>query len=165
MPYKPANFCWGRPIGERLYTHSDFCVFCRKTCKQATHDAQSWRLTCIHAIISRSPWGYGWVAPDKRHCKQWTSSLFCGFLPNHFIQDLCLWRTSQEFVKIFLWNAVCSTGHRSIIDCCFRACQRSSLCGRKTTAIKKTSHLILEMSMNEAFIWLSGLHFIDKKIY
>ena len=59
-----------------LYTHSDFCVFCRKTCKHATRGVPSWRLTCIHAIVSRSPWGHGWVAPDKQHCKQWTSSLF-----------------------------------------------------------------------------------------
>ena len=29
---------------------------------------------------------------------------------------------------------------------------------------KKTSHLILEMSMNEAFIWLSGHRFIDREI-
>ena len=63
------------------------------------HGVPAWRLTCIHVIISRSPWGHGWVAPNKRHCKQWSSSLFCGFLPNPFIQDLCLWRTSQEFLK------------------------------------------------------------------
>ena len=28
---------------------------------------------------------------------------FCWFLPNPFIQDLCLWRTSQEFVKTDLY--------------------------------------------------------------
>ena len=28
---------------------------------------------------------------------------------------------------------------------------------------KKTSHLIIEMSMNEAFIWLSGHRFIDRE--
>ena len=28
---------------------------------------------------------------------------FCGFLSNPFIQDLCLWRTSQEFVKTDLY--------------------------------------------------------------
>ena len=81
-------------------------------------------LTCIHAIISLSPWGHGSEAPDKKHCKQWTSSLFCGFLPNPFIQDLFLWRTSQEFVKtdwyplslISLQYAVCLTGRWSIIE-------------------------------------------------
>ena len=30
---------------------------------------------------------------------------------------------------------------------------------------KKTSHLILEMSMDEAFIWLSGHRFIDREIF
>ena len=29
----------------------------------------------------------------------------------------------------------------------------------------KTSHLILEMSMNEAFIWLSGHRIIDREIF
>ena len=36
---------------------------------------------------------------------------------------------------------------------------------KKDDRIKKTSHLILEKSMNEAFIWLSGLRFIDKQNY
>ena len=53
---------------------------------------------------------------------------------NPFIQDLCLWRTSQEFVKtdlyplslISLRNAVCLTWHWSIIGRCFGACQRSN---------------------------------------
>ena len=87
------------------------------------------RMTCIHASVSRSPRGHSSVAPDKRHCCQWMSSLFCGFLPNHFIHDLFLWRTSQEFEKTDLYPlsfmslryAVCS-----IIGRCFRACQRSS---------------------------------------
>ena len=64
MPYKPTNFWWdGRSVSW-------------KTCKHTTRGVPSWRLTCIHAIVSRSHWGHGWVAPDKRHCKQWTSSLF-----------------------------------------------------------------------------------------
>ena len=36
---------------------------------------------------------------------------------------------------------------------------------KKDDRNEKTSHLILEMSMNEAFIWLSGLRFIDQKKY
>ena len=59
MSYKPTNFCWDGPIGERLYTHSDFVVFCRKTCKHAARGVPLWRLTCIHAIVSQSPWGHG----------------------------------------------------------------------------------------------------------
>ena len=35
---------------------------------------------------------------------------------------------------------------------------------RKDDRNKKTSHLILKISMNEAFIWFSGLRFFDKKI-
>ena len=54
------------PIGDRLYTHTfRFVCFCRKTYKHATHGVPSWQLTCIHAIVSRSPWGYGWVARAK----------------------------------------------------------------------------------------------------
>ena len=30
---------------------------------------------------------------------------------------------------------------------------------------KKSSHLILEMSMNEVFIWLSGHRIIDREIF
>ena len=30
--------------------------------------------TCIHAIVSRNPWGHGWVAPDKRQRQRWTKS-------------------------------------------------------------------------------------------
>ena len=40
------------------------------------------------------------LAPNKRHCQLVND---CGFLPNPFIQDLFLWRTSQEFVKTDLY--------------------------------------------------------------
>ena len=36
---------------------------------------------------------------------------------------------------------------------------------KKDDRNKNTSHLILEMSMNEAFIWLSGHRFIDREIF
>ena len=36
---------------------------------------------------------------------------------------------------------------------------------KKDNHNKKTSHLILEMSMNEAFIWLSGHRIIDREIF
>ena len=75
-PYKHAVFL-ERPIGERLNAHSDFCVFWREALStrhvchaMPCHAMPSWRLTCIHAIPSRSPWVHGSVAPDKRHCKQ-----------------------------------------------------------------------------------------------
>ena len=127
-------------------------------------------MTCIHASVSRSPRGHGLVASDKRHCRQWMSSLFCGFLPNPFIHDLFLWRTSQEFVKTDLYPlpltsvryAICSTGWGSIIGRCFGACQRSSCAEESTTAIKKTSHLIHEMSMN--LVVRTSFHW-QKKMY
>ena len=114
---KNTQFILELPIREHLNAYSNFCVFWREPCQHATHGVPSWHLTCIHAIVSRSPWGHGSVAPDKRHCQQWMSSLFCGFLPNPFIQDPFLWRTSQEFVKtdlyplslISLRYAVCPT--------------------------------------------------------
>ena len=36
---------------------------------------------------------------------------------------------------------------------------------KKDDRNKKTSHLILDMSMRKAFIWLSGLRFIDIFLY
>ena len=114
--------------------------FGREPCQHVTRDVPLGWLTCIRASVSRSPWGHGSVAPDKRHCQQWTSWLFCGFLPNPFIQDLFLWRTSQEFVKtdlhvyplslISVRYAVCSIGRWSILHVhvgrCLGACQRSN---------------------------------------
>ena len=32
-------------------------------------------------------------------------------------------------------------------------------------SLQNASHLILKMSMNEAFIWLSGHRFIDREIF
>ena len=79
------------------------CTSC--ACSQhATHVAVTLcGMTCIHTSFPRSPRGHGSVTMDKMHCRQWMSSLFCGFLPNPFIQDLFLWRTSQEFVKTDLY--------------------------------------------------------------
>ena len=132
MLYKPAISCWdGRSVS--VYTRIPiFVCFARRLVNmphvachtwRATHGVPSWRaimachhgvpswraimachhgvpswraiMAChhgVHAIVSRSPWGHGWVAPDKRHYK-----------PNPFIQDLCLWRTSQELVKTDLY--------------------------------------------------------------
>ena len=130
MPYKPATFLLGRPIGECLYTHSDFCVFYRKTCKHAT---PSWRLMCIYtpSFLGVPGVTVGWSRTKGTASNEQVHS-FCGYLPNPFIQDLCLWHTCQDFISIVmrplisLWNAVCSTGRWSIIGRCFGACQWSS---------------------------------------
>ena len=65
-----------------------------------------------------------------------------------------------------LRNAVCSTGRGLIIGRCYGACNGTTVVVRKKDDHnKKTSHLILEMSMNEAFIWLSGHCIIDREIF
>ena len=86
----------------------------------------------IHASVSRSPRGHGSVAPDKRHCRQWISSLFCGFLPNPYPWPVPLTyqpricKDGYIFSLMSLRYAVCSTRCGSIIGRCFGACQRSS---------------------------------------
>ena len=55
-------------------------------------------MTCIHATVSRSPRKHASVPPNKRHCRQWMSSLFCGFLPNP-LSMFPYWRSSHKFVK------------------------------------------------------------------
>ena len=71
-----GRFFFNRRSVDVLISIPFFGEFCRGPYQHATHGVLSWRLTCIHAIVSRSPLGHGWVAPDKRHCKQRTSSLF-----------------------------------------------------------------------------------------
>ena len=68
-------------IGDRIYTHKfypltfkhafRFLRVCgREPCQRATRGMPLCCLTRIHAIVSRSPWGHGSVALDKRPCKQ-----------------------------------------------------------------------------------------------
>ena len=58
---------------------------------------------------------------------------------------------------MYLRNAVCSAGASELATVL--------VVQKKDDRNKKTSHLFLEISMNEAFIWLSGLCFIDNKKY
>ena len=97
-PFKPANF-FRPPVGQRVNTHSVFWEFCRKPCQHATRGCDKRWMTCIHIGVSRSPMEHASVPPDKRHCRQWMSSLFCGFLPNPFIHDLFCWSSRHKFVK------------------------------------------------------------------
>ena len=78
-PFKPAILF---PIAGRLNMHSVFWEFCRYLCQHATRGCDKHGMTCIHAGVSRSPREHASVPPDKRHCRQWMSLLFCGFLPN-----------------------------------------------------------------------------------
>ena len=87
------------PVGQRVNTHSVLESFFRKPCQHATRGCDKRWMTCIHAGVSRSPREHASVPPDKRHCHQWMSSLFCGFLPNPFIHDLFCWSSRHKFVK------------------------------------------------------------------
>ena len=87
------------PVGQRVNTHSFFWEFFRKPCQHATRVCDKRWMTCIHAGVSHSPREHASVPPDKRHCRQWMSSLFCGFLPNPFIHDLFCWSSRHKFVK------------------------------------------------------------------
>ena len=93
------KFFWP-PVGQRVNTHSVFWEFCRKPCQHATRGCDKRWMTCIHAGVSRSLREHASMPPDKRHCRQWMSSLFCGFLPNPFIHDLFCSR--HKFVKMDL---------------------------------------------------------------
>ena len=64
-----------------------------------------------------------------------------------------------------LRNAVCSTGCKPILSAGASDLATVLVVRKKDDRNKKTSHLILEMSMNEAFIWLSGHRFIDRKFF
>ena len=161
MTRKPEFFCWdGRSV--RVYTRIPIFV-----CFVVAIDVYT-RNRFSESLGSRLG------GSDKRHCKQWTSSLFLWiFAWSLYPRPVPLTYQPRiykdRFISIVtrsliaLWNAVCSTERWSIIGRCFGACQRSSCAEERWPQyLKKTSHLILEMSMNEAFIWLSGLCFIDK---
>ena len=90
------------------------------------------------------------------------SSLFCGFLPNPFIHDqaqIC----KDGFISIvFDVSPECCLFDRVRADKSAGASELATVVWKKDDRNKKTSHLILEMSMNKAFIWLSGHRFIDR---
>ena len=65
--------------------------------------------------------------------------------------------TDPHSVFLRVWPGAMSTRHM------WRDIMRDDMYTRKCFSESEGTHLILEMSMNEAFIWLSGLCFIDKK--
>ena len=111
-------------IGGLLNTHSDFCVC------QAIVRPDVYTRNCFSETMGSRFGGPGQTALETMN----EFTFFKRFLPIPFIQDLFLWRTSNEIVKtdlyplslISLWYAVCSTGCWSIIGRCVGACQRSS---------------------------------------
>ena len=121
---------------------------CRTACKhafrflrvfpEAVSTRHSWLWQTLDDVYTRRCFaeseGTRSVPPDKRHCCQWMSSLFCGFLPNPFIDDLFCWSSRHKFVRRIynplslmpLRNSVCSTGCGLIIGRCFGACNGTS---------------------------------------
>ena len=106
MPYKPANFCWdGRSVS--VYTRIPiFLCFASRLLNKP-------RVACHHGdwrVYTPSFLGVpvvpvvtvGWPRTKGTASNEWVHS-FCGFLPNPCIQDLCLWCTSQQFVKTDLY--------------------------------------------------------------
>ena len=128
---KTRNFLFDR---QHVNTHSVFLEFCRKSCQHATRGCDKRWMTCIHAGVSRSPREHASVPPDKRHCRQRMSSLFCGFLPNPLsttcsveVPGTNLYRRIYNPLSLMpLRNSVCSTGCWPIIGRCFGACNGTS---------------------------------------
>ena len=124
MPYKPANFCWdGRSLS--VYTRIPiFVCFAGRlvnTAGVACHHGD-W---CVYtpSFVGVPGVTVGWPRTKGTASNERVHS-FCGFLPNPFIQDLCLWRTSQDFVKTDLyplsqglWSlSVCRLFDRALVD-------------------------------------------------
>ena len=102
------------PSLRRPYIHAIFfSTACRTACKHtfrflrvlpaAVSTQHSWLWQTLDDVytcrcFSESE-GTRFGSPDKRHCRQWMSSLFCGFLPNPFIHDLFCWSSRHKFVK------------------------------------------------------------------
>ena len=169
-PFKPAIF-FRPPIGQRVNTHSVFWEFCRKPCQHATRGCDKRWMTCIHAGVSRSPREHASVPRTKGTAvSEWVHSFvdFC-LIP---LSTTCsvevpgtnLYRWIYNPLSLMpLRNSVCSTGCGPIIDRCFGACNGTSCA--EDDHNKKARDLILKMSMNEAFIWLSGHRIIDREIF
>ena len=144
MPYKPA-ICWWNGQSVSVYTRIPIFVC------YAGRLVNTPLVVCHHGdwrVYTPSFLGVpgvtvGWPRTKGTASNEWVHS-FCGFLPNSFIQDLCFWRTSHchKVFDLSLWNAVCSTGHWSIIGRCFGACQRSSCAEERRPQYKKTSQLV-----------------------
>ena len=108
-----TKFLLGRPIGERLYTHSDFLLLCFAGRRMACHHGD-WRVytpSClvVPAVTVGWPGTKGTASNERVH----------SFCKDGFISIV-----TRSLIS--LWNAVCSTGRWSIIGRCFGACQRSS---------------------------------------
>ena len=103
MPYKPANFCWdGRSVSVYARIPIFVCFagrFVNTPCVTCHHG--DWRVYTpsflgVPGVTVGWPRTKGTASNERVHS-------FCGFLPYPFIQDLCLWCNSHEFVKTDLY--------------------------------------------------------------
>ena len=81
-PFKTRNFIFNSRLADVLTRIPFFESFAGSHVNMPLVAVDKCGMTCIHATVSRSPREQASVPPDKRHCRQWMSSLFCGFLPN-----------------------------------------------------------------------------------
>ena len=118
-------------------------------------------MTCIQAGVSRSLREHG--APGQKALLS----------KNEFT---LLWIFAKSLypqpVPLTFQPQICKDGFISIVfdispECCLfdRVRADNLVVRKKDDRNKKTSHLILKVSMNEAFIWLSGHRFIDREIF
>ena len=78
-PFKPAILFFNRQSADVLTRILLFASFAGG-CVNTPHVAVTLcGMMCAHASVSRSSRGHGSVAPDKRHSRQWMSSLFLDF--------------------------------------------------------------------------------------
>ena len=102
MPYKRAHFCWD---GDRWASIHAFRFLCfagrlvnmpRVACHHGYWRVYTPSFLGVPGVTVGWPQTKGTASNERVH-------FFFEFLPNPFIQDLCLWRTSQEFVKTDLY--------------------------------------------------------------
>ena len=99
MPYKPANCFWdsrSMSVYTRIPIFVCFAGRLVNTPHVACHHGD-WRVY-TPSFLGVPGVMVGWPRTNSTASNERVHS-FCGFLPNPFIHDLCLWCTSQEFVK------------------------------------------------------------------
>ena len=145
MTCKPANFCWdGRSVS--VYTRIPIFVCFAGRLVKACHRGD--RRVYMLSFLGVPGVTVGWPRTKGTASNERVYS-FCGFLPNPFIQDLCLWH------KVFDLSLECHLFDRALIDNrpLLWSLPTVQLCGRKTTAIKKNSHFF-SRNVNEWGIYL-----------
>ena len=103
MTRKHANYFYATDRRASIHAFRFVCVFAGRLVNMprvACHHG-GWRVYTPSFLGVRGVM-VGWPRTKGTASNEQVYS-FCGFLPNPFIQDLCLWCTSQEFVKTDLY--------------------------------------------------------------